>query len=333
VKNAARALAFIALLAAACLWAPVAQAKTSDAAAVKRHPLYGMLLQLDREIAALRATLSRPGLADFGADAANDAREAGNDLAAASAHASAFTSHAGDDRRIENDALASLRRAGDAGGLEAYQNVLRQSETASLRSYGTGLDAGADRAYARRAAEFTQAESTLAYQLESRDAAATLPLRIKLADLHPDPETRIALEQRLDAIVSAESKAVSALHARDQAALSAYRSNLIASAGSRFTTASADAQTRTAANMRVRAAVAAPAPGAALPDWPAYGDADLRRITDSAGAFEGARAQIAVRSRELIAVNDESTRGTLAQIASLERERRALYDEILSSSK
>jgi hypothetical protein len=333
VRNAVRALAFAALVAAPCLQPPAAWAKTADAAAVRRHPLYGMLQQLDRQIAALRATLSAPGLDGFEAHAASDAREAESDLAAATAHASAFASTASADRKTENGAIATLKLGGDAGGVEAYRGALQQSATASLRSYGRGLDASTGRAYSRRAVQLAEAESTLAYQLETRDAAATMPLRIKLADLRPDADTRRTLKLRLATILGSESKAVASLHARDQASLAAYRSSLVSAARNELLAASADTQARTAANLRARSGVAAPAPGAALPNWPAYETADVQRTTDTAGAFEGARARISARTGDLIARDRESTKATLSQISALENERRALYREILSSSK
>jgi hypothetical protein len=307
-------------------------AQQPDAQRVRQHPLYGMLQQLDRQIAALRATLQIPGISNAGALSGAAVKQAALHLNAAAAIERSVEAAGAADRATETNALASLARGGDAGGIDAYRGALAATQTNALSAYSRALDDRVARAYRRRAAQFDETESTFAFTLGRRDAPAILPLRVRLDDLQPDAQTRNALLARLNATLKRESDALSALHARDQAALATYRAELAASAQRDYTSEVRDAQRRTANNLRARSGVADPISGAPLPAWQPYrldgGDVD-RTATN----FQAEGGRIAARAQAVRAVSTESTRETLAQIATLINERRALYAELLAETK
>jgi hypothetical protein len=304
---------------------PALAAQQPDGARVRRHPLYCMLVQLDRQIAALRATLNTPGLTNTAARSAAAANEASRNLRNAAAVERASAATAAADQRTEAAALRSLAHAGDGGDLDAYKSALASTQTAALSNYSRTLNESVARAYRRRAAQFDEAESTLAFNLERRDAALTMPLRVKIYDLHPDAETRTTLLARLNAILKRESEAVAALRAGDRAALAAYRTQILASAQSNYASEARDAGNRTADNLRVRSDVANPDATVALPAWQVYRPADFE---GTARSFDAARTRIAARASQIAGIDSESKRATLAQIAALQNERRALYAEI-----
>jgi len=294
--------------------------------AVQRHPLYPMLEALDRQIAALRATVGVSALTFAGARAA-DTTEADRDLAAGARRQRTIAAGAARDRTTEANALADLARGGDAGGLNAYRSALARTKNATLSAYAHALDARVSQAYDLRAAQFAQAESTLAYGLERRDAGATLPLRMKL-QLNPDAAKRAALQSELNAILTRESAATAALQTKDRTALAAYRSSLAAAARRDYAAGSADASSRTAANLHARANLSLSSTGRLWDEWKTLSPSDASAVDASAGAFDRQRARSAARSGELAGIESASTRATLQQIAALQRQRQALYDEI-----
>jgi hypothetical protein len=327
-----RAVFAIAVLVSCVMVAPSAQyARAATDVRLERlqqHPLYPMLLSLDRQIAALRATVGNRSLTFAGANAA-DAAETDRDLAAAATAQRRIAAGAARDRSTEANALAGLARGGDAGGLPAYRAALARTKSTTLAAYAHALDHRTAQAYDLRAAQFAQAESTLAYDLERRDASQTLPLRMKLQVLRPDAGTRAALQRKLNAILARESAAIGALQAEDRSALAAYRASLETAAGSEYATASTEASAREAANLRARANVSLPAAGGLWNEWKALSVGDATTIDASAQAFELQRARSASRVRELAATENDSTRATLQRIAALQARRRALYDEIV----
>jgi hypothetical protein len=332
VVKTLRAMALATMFATLPLGVSAAQPALRPAlvARLQHHPLYGMLLQLDRQIAALQATLDMPGFAAFAASATADAREAGRDLAAGAARERDAAASRSVDTRTEQDALALLARGGDAGGPQAYRVALGRAQSNAMTAYSSALNARVERAYVRRAAQFSEAESALTYRLEQRDAGQVLPLRVRLTDLDPDPATRGELTRRLTAIFKLESDEVESLHAKDQATLAAYRSSLVSAAQDDFRRESVRVARDTSTNMRARLAVASPAPRAAPVSWHAYDAADANQLQDAAARLEAARTPIALHSQNAVAIEAVSTQATLAQIASLRNERRTLYEEILA---
>jgi hypothetical protein len=293
---------------------------------VQQHPLYPMLEALDRQIAALRATVDVPVLTFAGARAA-DAAEADRDLAAAAERQRTIGADTARDRTTEARALANLARGGDAGGLNAYRNALAGTKNATLSAYAQALSARVSQAYDLRAAQFAQAESTFTYGLERRDAGATLPLRMKL-DLHPDTEKRATLQNALNAILARESAATAALQSKDRAALAAYRTSLETAARRDYAAGSADASSRTAANLRARANLNLSSTGRLWDEWKTLSQSNAAAVDASAEAFDRQRTRSATRARQLSGIESASTQATLQQIAALQRQRQALYDEI-----
>lgn len=343
---------FVALLAAFVLLGvthPVPPAKL--ASLVSHHPLYPLLAEYDREIAALRATESMPGLAQISSDTA---RSSAN-VRAAAAHAtqkvsSIATAHGVADQTREASAIARLASAGvlstqDARNrvtseLAAYRDELARQTNTMLTAFRASIAQRTQRALAARALELHERESAFAFDLARQNAGTQLDLRLKLQYLHLDEESRSPLETQLSTLRAGDAARIEAMRRADTAALAAYQSQLERAAATDIARMTHQLNTKAATNLSLRRSILAAetaAPANALPtDLPSRAAMFRKNYDFAANAtsiesgFSQANADISRRFTTLKVANQSSRAATDAQIAALEADRETLYRTIVS---
>ena len=194
------------------------------------HPLHGVLTQYDREIAALRNTQKVAGLHDPGLSADTCSGIARRPMPRRRGHAPLQSEGAilSADLERERQGIADLLRSQQVADRKKAASTTRLvTETnANLRAYGEALAERTQRAYAARQQQLREKESSLAYELERRDAGKRLLLRLKLDDLHANAGQRAQLQASLAALQSSEARAIDALRRYDASELAAYRAQL-----------------------------------------------------------------------------------------------------------
>jgi hypothetical protein len=293
---------------------------------VRAHPLYGVLRQYDREIAALRSTMN--------VTAASGPAESRHVAPPRIPVAAVAAPDGARERRATNAALAP--QSGD-DELGAFSHDVTRETDASLAAYRTALATRVDRAYAARAQQLREKELTRAFDVEREDAGQRLSLRLKLADLHLTAPTRSRLAAKLAALDARERDAVAAVRRSDAAILAAYRTQVERAAAAAEAAMATELREKGGANVAIRrnVAQAASGPHTALPNLRSQaaaferdgrvqsGDADVH------GAMAAASASIATRFAQLRAADSQSTREISAQIAQLRQARAALYRRIV----
>lgn len=321
---------------------------------VREHPFYAGVLQDERAIAALRASLSLPAFADATARMNASLAALRRDLGDEATHIALMTQHRADDlARAQDEAAAALlaqQRAGRApeaasvrndverryreqyahlrndaqGSMAAYRATIAAQTNHDYRAYTASVQRQTERAYAARAQQFHEKEATLALDLAKADAGRRLPLQARLRTLYLRPERRKALSAELHAVDAAEKAKVDALRRRNDAELRAYQGTLRARAGSELAGMAAQLQARTQSNLAARrdAMVAqidgAPqlALGAGAPDANTNGGAQAQlQALRSRGAAD-IRAQA-----HAIAQAFQNARSDLPQRLSAQRDR------------
>ncbi len=307
---------------------------------IAQHPLHGMLAAYDRQIAALRSTQTVTGLRDPAAAVGNAAAAMRSDAAVAAANVDALGSrNAAANRASERAAAAAVLRSQRAPerSFETYTSQLAAETNANLRAYGGALTQRTERAYAARAQQLREKESTLAFDLERNDAGKRLMLRLQLAELHLAPARRARLQAQLAALDAAERRAVDAMRRSDAAQLAAYRSQLegAATAG----TGAMDAQLRAKAGanyailQRVFHEDASAAGAFPLPSQLAaftHGYAAQRTAQGISSGVRSVTADVGQRFAQLGAVDAQSGREVASQLQALQTDRAALYRTMLS---
>jgi hypothetical protein len=334
-----------ALLCAFCLTGVVRSNPATGFADLPRlvtsHPLHGVLAGYDREIAALRATQSVPGLVDAGARTERAIAALRGDAAAAQLRArNVASAHAGVDRAQENAALAEIIawRDGAEGGTTLYDAELDRETDASLTAFERATAQRNERAYAARQQELHERELGLAYALARRDAAQHLSLRLKLGELHPLPATRRTLEAELSALDARESTTIDAARRNDGAILTSYSSELQRAEARANARMAAQLRAKARANLNIRRSVSQAESNArgVLPSFAqrlALFRSSYRLAADAGSLVDGFRtasADVANRFETLAATDRESRRATAVQIQRLEDDRAALYRSIVA---
>jgi hypothetical protein len=308
---------------------------------VATHPLYRVLAQYDREIAALRSTQSLSGVGDPG----SQAQAAAAALRATSADAqmrvqSIAARSAAEYRDREPDALAALLASRDAGNREmtAYHDDLTQATTANLRLYEDGIAQRNQRAYTARAQELREKELGLAFDLARRDAGRRFALTLKLDNLHLDAQTRAQLEAQLNALNDASARSLDAMRRADAVELASYREMMERSGASAVAQMTASLRSQAAANITLRSQVlqAEPNPSqilAELASQAARFRASYRAPSDASALGAGLRrasGDLSHRFAELSQTDLSSRRDTAAQITALQANRAALYRALVA---
>lgn len=350
-------------------------------AVLSAHPLYGTLAQYDRQIAALQATLHNRELSRAGSDldasiaavrgevAAAAARvnavvreKAGAYAAREDAAASAILAQADASAPSQSDVRAKLQRAYEAQyaqlrsgadrDMESYRRGLLSEQDAAYRAFVQSMQNRTQQAYAARAQELRERESTLGLDLSRAHAARRLQLRAKLQTLYLRPEQRKAYMAQLQTLQHGEDAQLNALRERDAQTLAQYRSTLLAQADADIAKTSADLTARTAANLAARRDVLAAQRTAAAAHLPLRTPANPNAMqgpdprTALAHLREGSRGRLQAAADATLAAYDKAQNGletrfgalrdqnaastaeTHSQIAQLRQDRASLYERM-----
>lgn len=248
--------------------------------ALKKHPLYAQLSQIDDSIDALGLhSLGAGAVPHTGAQIASQTKELNAELLAAQSRAnSVLRQKQIDYARREQDAIGAALQAAGAGtstqSVQAMQNeaatqaqqataaansdfaqyqqsVIAQSN-AALQTIGRQLSARADRAYSQRATQLQERESQLSLELSQQDATKRLQLTMKLNGLALPDATRKEYRDQLAAIDRQEAATVAAQRARDRQTLAQYRAQLNSQVQSEMAAQSAKIHADTQAKLQVR---------------------------------------------------------------------------------
>ncbi|HEY6450894.1 MAG TPA: hypothetical protein VIX60_09475 [Candidatus Cybelea sp.] len=305
---------------------------------VATHPLHALLTQYDREIAALRNTQHVSGLQDPGLSAEHAAASLEADAATAGSHAAIGGRGSAADLARERQGIAGLLRSQEMADRKKAASTSRLvTETnANLRAYGGALAERTQRAYTARQQQLREKESSLAYELERRDAGKRLLLRLKLDDLHANAGRRAQLQASLAALQLSEARGIDALRRYDASELAAYRAQLERAASAEAAAMDLQLRTKSQANYAILQRVfneeagtvgAFPLASEMAVFSKSYApSSDARSI---AAGMRSASRDVALRFQELSATDTQSKHDLAAQIASLQADRAQLYRSIL----
>jgi hypothetical protein len=239
--------------------------------------------------------------------------------------------------------------------METYRSALLAQQRAAYSAFVQSVQNRTQQAYAARAQELREQESGLLLDLARRHSAQRMQLRAKLQTLYLRPEERVKYRAQLRALQHDEDTRLSALRARDAQTLAQYRASLLARADTDVAKTSAELAARTAANLAERRDVlaaqqamtasrlpvnassprASATPpvdlGARVAALRRNGRGDFQAAADATlTAYHSAEGGLAERLGTLREEDRASANATLRQISQLQRDREALYREILS---
>jgi hypothetical protein len=296
---------------------------------VTQHPLYPVLAQYDREIAAMRSTQRVPGLRSLATSVRQDGAAMQASATAANRRAQAMTSGNGAAYRSREQAYLSGMQSHriPTGDAAAYRSGAARSAQATLAAYRAAMAQRTQRALVARAQQLREKETTLAFDLEKSHAGQRLVLSTKLHNLHLDRAQRAVLQKKLDALDASVADAVAVRRRSDQALLAAYAAQLGAQERADDARMAATVARSTKANVAQRRNVVESLPP----------EADALRGYDPATGASNVGTSIAqagndLQSRfaQLQSVERSSYADTSARIAALQRARRQLYDAIVT---
>jgi hypothetical protein len=222
--------------------------------AVKHHPLYPQLSQLDDAIAAINLqsvprqvplgaaqiaaqtrdlnrelydaqTRANKILAQKQRDYANRENQA---VAAALAAAGIHGSGAAAAAQMSGTSAAQVQQAARAAdqGLMAYQQGVIAQDSAASSTIARQLQTQAAQKYRAKAEQLQQNETDLSLRLTQSDAAARLAIKMRLSNLALDPAARKQAQDQIAAINAKETAALDAQRKADAATLQAYHAEL-----------------------------------------------------------------------------------------------------------
>ncbi len=223
--------------------------------ALKRHPLYPQLSQLQDAIDALNLKSVGAGTGTHTpAQIAAQTRELNRELVAAQQRANAMLHRKQQDyQQREQAAIRAAVAASGAGtngaqapsqmqsvstqqaaqvsaqanaDLRAYQRSVIAQDSAAVAQLQHQLSGRADQAYRQRATQLQEQESQLSLELSQQDAAKRLDLRMKLNNLALSDAQRKQYRDGLAALDRQEAAVVATQHANDQKTLAAYQQQL-----------------------------------------------------------------------------------------------------------
>lgn len=249
--------------------------------AVKTHPLYPQLAQVQDSIDALNLTsLGPPPIPRTSAGIAAATRELNTELHAAQERANTILRQKQQDyeRREQAAIHAAIAAAGGgANGAQAAQqmqnvassqaaavasaanedykkyqeSVVAQSNSA-VQAINKQLTDRANQQYRQRATELQEKESQLSLQVSQQDAPKRLEIRTKLNNLALDDATRKQYRAQLSALDKHEADAVAAQRAADQRELAAYQKQLRDQVAAQVGKQSAAIRSQTQAKLQAR---------------------------------------------------------------------------------
>lgn len=304
------------------------------------HPLNGVLVQYDRQIAALESTQRMTGLRDPASSAQNGAAAVRQDasLGASQAQRNGARNESA-DRARESVALdAAVRSTQGANAAAAtYSTQLTTATNANLRSFGDAIATRTQRAYAARAQQLREKELTLAFDVARRDAQQRFMLRLKLNELHLVPSERARLAAQLRSLDAGERQAVEAMRRANAAQLAAYREQLQHDAAASTGAMNAQLRTKAGVNHAILQRVFNEG-AAALGPFPTTSQLAVLRTSYTpsetarqiADGLRAAGADLAQRFARAAEVDAQSQREVTAQLRALQAARSALYRAMLA---
>jgi hypothetical protein len=202
--------------------------------AVKHHPLYPQLSQLDSAIAAIDLQFAAPQVPLGARQIANQTAELNRELRAAQSRANKILAqkqrdYAKREAQAVQTALAAAGVRGQgalAGQHMAYQQNVVAQDNAASSSIVRQLQTQAEQKYRAKAEQLQQNETDLSLQLTQRDAASRLAIKMRLSNLAMDPAARKQAQEQLAAINEKEAAEAGAQRNADAAVLRAYRAQL-----------------------------------------------------------------------------------------------------------
>jgi hypothetical protein len=223
--------------------------------AIKKHPLYPQLAQLQDSIDALNLkSLGAAAVPRTATQIAQETKELNRELKQAQDRANAILRQKQMDygRREQAAIRAALAAAGQGtngnapvaamqnvtaqqaqqvttqanSDFRAYQQSVIAQNNAAVAQISRQLGARADTAYRQRATQLQEKESQLSLELSQQDASKRLDLRMKLGNLAMSDADRKQTRDQLAALDAREAAVVDAQRKRDQQELAAYRDQL-----------------------------------------------------------------------------------------------------------
>ena len=240
--------------------------------------------------------------------------------------------------------------------LEVYRKETIAQDQAAVNALRKSLGERADRTYRAKAEELREKESAFSLQMANNDAPQRLALRTKLSNLPLDDVSRKAITDQLQSLDRKEADALAAMRNRDQATLAALQTQLHTQTTTEFNQEASSIHQRTNAKLTERATqtrqqllnqlggpvAAAPAGAAAAatlsPDMKAkllalhkqYQGEFQRDADQTVKAFYKTKDDLSRRFAELHGVDATAQDDVRRQIDALQRQRDALYSEILA---
>lgn len=241
--------------------------------------------------------------------------------------------------------------------LDAYRKALEAEDTAQADALQKTLVARADRTYRAKVDELGAKDAALSLKLATDDSAERLSLRTKLASLALDDGSRQDAKARLDALDKTEAGALAAQRAQDQQTLAALQAQLRngvqndlraqiapihARSQARFLAREAQLRTQFSApagpliagNGKNGAVVNPNLPPALREKITQLHDDYAKAFQRDAGAtiadFKKTREMLKKRYDALTGMNDDAARDVQGEIASLQRKRGELYDQMVA---
>lgn len=304
------------------------------------HPLHGVLVQYDRQIAALESTQQVTGLRDPASSAQHGAAAVRQDAALGATQAQRNGArNESADRARESVALDAAVRSTQGANTAAatYTAQLTTVTNANLRSFGEAIATRTQRAYAARAQQLKEKELTLALDVARRDAEQRFMLRLKLNELHLTPSERARLGAQLHALDAGELQAVAAMRRANAAQLAAYREQLLHDAAASTDTMNAQLRTKAGVNYAILQRVFNEGADALGP-LPTTSQLAVLRTSYTpsetarqiADGLRAAGADLALRFTRAAGIDAQSQREVAAQLRALQADRSALSRSMLA---
>ena len=318
---------------------PQRTAYANLAALLVAHPLHGVLAHYDREIVALKQTLTPDLSASIAQQIDRGTAAAQRDAGAARTQVRLVVSETGSsDRTDENAALSAVltARRSATESMSLYARRLQRESAAASAAYARASRTRVERAAAAREQQLREKELDVAYDLARKNAPARLTLRIHLNELYLDRPARARLEAELAALSRQELATLSRMQAADAVTVSQYRNGLERQAAADTARMNAQLRAEAAANLALRGRVAQAASRSSTADL-ATRIAAFRATYpsgDNAAAIESAFTDSQTDIANHFARIGESARRSRAdaavQVANIARERAALRQAMVS---
>ena len=247
-----------------------------------------------------------------------------------------------------------------AKNYRAYSQAVIAEDTHASEAVAKTLASRADRSYRAKADDIQQTEADYALKLATEDSGARLELKTRLTNLALDDATREDTKAKLAALDRKEADAMAALRNRDQATLEAFRTQLRTQTQQQIRSEIDKIHTATAAKLRARQNVAraevdqkiqALGPGVTRsltvgPNGRATMPPDLRARVEaihkqyyaqyqhdydqSLAQYNRTRDQLSRRFAALHNADSGAQQSALNHIGQLQKQRNALFDEIVA---